>query len=108
MEAERTTTELAPGMEAVVYAPDTLVITDKDGQEFAVTGRNNEETTAFLKAFDEWLLHKNKRDLSDTLMNALWSEVERTFRDIPLSIQREFVSFKLLGVTLPGTGHNHN
>lgn len=102
-EFTRTTTELAPGMETVVYAGDTLVIEDKEGQEFAVTGRESEEVLSFLKAFDTWLTTKNAL-VQGVVLDAAYADMTKQFNSLPLRLQREMPSFKKLGIAVP---HRH-
>lgn len=98
---KRIATELMPGMETVVYAGDTLVITDNAGQEFAVSGRESEEVMKFLEAFDTWLTTKNAL-VSGVVLDAAYAEMTRLFNALPLRIQRSMPSFKRLGVSIPG------
>lgn len=102
-DGEKITQELSPGMEAIVYGGDTLVITDEKGQEFAVSGREREEVMDFLKAFDEWFYAKEK-GISAGVLDALWTMVRVKFLALPLGIQREMPSFKAMGVSV---GHGH-
>lgn len=100
-EFNRIATELGPGMETVVYSGDTLVITDKEGQEFAVTGRENDDVMEFLRAFDTWLTTKNALVLG-VVLDAAYADMTKRFNALPLRLQREMPSFKRLGVPIPG------
>jgi len=100
-EFNRITTELGPGMETVVYAGDTLVITDNEQQEFAVTGRESKEVMDFLVAFETWLLTKNAA-VTGVVLDAAEAEMSKKFNALPLRIQRELPSFKRVGVPIPG------
>jgi hypothetical protein len=94
------TSELAPGMETVVAAGDTLVITDSEGQEFAVTGRESEEVMDFLRSFDRWLTTKNAH-VEGLVLEAALADMTKKFNHLPMRLQRELPSFKTIGVTLP-------
>jgi hypothetical protein len=96
---------MAPGLEQVVYAGDTLVMKDNDGNEFAVSAKEGQATMDFLKAFDEWFMARERGGFSEGILLALWSEVKRTFNDLPMSIQRELPSIKHAGVVVPSYPH---
>lgn len=104
-ESQRKYSDLAPGLEQVIEAGDTLVMKDNEDNEFAVTAREHPDTLAFIKAFDDWLMVKNEGVLSMGVLGTLWSEVERTFRDLPMFVQRELSSFKKLGIAI--VSHDH-
>jgi hypothetical protein len=104
-EADKKYTDMAPGLEQVIEAGDTLVLRDNDENEFAVTAREREETMDFLKAFDEWFVAKNAERFSAGILDALWHEVSRTFNTLPMQIQRELPSFKSGGVIVRGHAH---
>jgi hypothetical protein len=83
--------DLAPGMERVVEAGETLVITDQNGQEFAVTGRESQELLAFLNEFDQWFtLVENK--VKGPATDAAWFKVKEAYHSLPARIQRELPS----------------
>lgn len=98
------TTELAPGMEAVVEAYETLVIRDNEGQEFAVSGRLDEKTLVFLRAFDSYMTTKNA-GVGGVVLDAAWADVDKSFHELTLPVQRELPSFKRLGLSVPGHRH---
>jgi hypothetical protein len=98
------TTSLAPGMETVVEAYETLVVTDREGQEFAVSGRLDEKTLIFLRSFDAYMTTKNA-GVAGVVLDAAWADVDKSFRDLALPVQRELPSFKRLGISVPGHRH---
>jgi hypothetical protein len=98
--------DMAPGLEQVIEAGDTLVLRDNDQHEFAVTARECTETMDFLKAFDEWFTAKQRGGFSMGILDALWNNVSITFNALPMRIQRDLPSFKAGGVLLKG-GHDH-
>lgn len=102
---EKVYSDMAPGMEQVIYAGDTLVMRDNDDNEFAVKAKEGEETMAFLVAFDEWFIAKEGGRFSPGILDALWHQVRETFNALPMSIQRELPSFKQGGVILGGHEH---
>lgn len=97
--------DLAPGLEQVIDAGDTLVMRDSDGNEFAVGAREHPDTMEFLKAFDEWFMAKEKGNFSAGVLDALWHNVRAKFNDLPMRVQRELPSMKNAGVLI--RGHNH-
>lgn len=97
--------DMAPGLEQVIEAGDTLVLRDNDQNEFAVSARERDETMAFLKAFDEWFTAKQAARFSPAILDALFAEVTRTFNELPMAIQRELPSFKTGGVIVRGHAH---
>lgn len=99
-----TTSDLAPGMETLIKAGDTLVVTDEKGQEFAVSGRESDEVMVFLRAFDLWLSTREKR-VTGLVLDGLYAEMTTAWKALPLRLQREMPSFKLLGVHVPGHDH---
>lgn len=92
-EAEQQGRSLAPGMEEIVRAGDSLIIRDSDGQEVAITARESEETMDFLKAFDEWF-HVKEGGLAPQLEPQLWTAVRSKFNALPMRLQRELPSLK--------------
>lgn len=102
---ERRYSDMAPGLEQVVFAGDTLVMRDNDGNEFAVKAKEAEETMAFLKSFDEWFTAKESARFSQGILDALWHDVRQRFNALPMSIQRELPSFKNGGIIV--RGHDH-
>lgn len=104
MEPPKHYTDMAPALEQTIYAGDTLVMRDNDGNEFAVSAREGWETMDFLKAFDEWLTAKEK-GLGPVIVDALWHQTKTKFNALPMRIQRELPSMKNVGVLL--RGHEH-
>lgn len=96
--------DLAPGMEQIIEAGDTLVIKDETGQEFAVTAREHPATMEFLKAFDQWFAAKEGNKES-AITDAYWFELKARLNNLPMHIQRQFPSFKQGGVVLRAHGH---
>jgi len=101
---EESMNSIAPGMERIVVAGETLVIQDEAGQEFAVTGRDSEEVMQFLQEFDRWftLVQKN---ITGAVLTAQWFAVKETFNNLPLRIQRELPSFAGGGVIVQPHSH---
>lgn len=95
---------LAPGMDYVCEAGETLVIQDGAGQELSITGRESPEVMEFLKAFDEWFFGKQRR-FSDGILAALWAQVQTTFNALPLRVQKELPSWTTIGVSV--RNHDH-
>lgn len=93
MEAPKRYSDMAPELEQTIYAGDTLVMRDNDGNEFAVSARESEETMAFIKAFDEWFAAKNK-GLGPVIVDALWHQTKAKFNALPMRVQRELPSMK--------------
>lgn len=98
---------ITPNMERVIQAGDTLVIQDKEGQEFAVSAREHEDTLAFLKTFDLWLTATKKRE-GKIVCDALFLGVEQKFNAIPMHIQRQLPSFKSGGVIIRDHLHGNS
>ncbi len=103
-EIPRHYSDMAPGMEQVVYAGDALVLRDNDGNEFSVIAREGEQTMEFIKAFDQWFTASNKLTLRQDIVEMLWLQVKAAFNALPMTIQRELPSFKEGGILLP---HQH-
>lgn len=95
---------LAPGMEEVIQAGDTLEITDANGQKIAVTAREADNTMAFLKAFDEWLMAK-ERVPAGHVLDAMWLGVKTTFNNLPMKVQLQLPSLKGGGVIVRNHSH---
>lgn len=103
MEAEGHPT-LAPGMTRVCHADETLVLTDNEGHEFAVEGREAESTMTFLKAFDMYFTAKES-NAQGIALDALWWEVKQKFNEMPMRVQKQLPSFSQGGVIL--RDHQH-
>jgi hypothetical protein len=88
---------IQPGMERIVESGETLEITDKDGQVFAVTCTEGPEVMAFLTSFDNW---KTMRDnaISGDVMRLQWNDLIDKFNRLPMRVQRALPSFKTLGI----------
>lgn len=95
---------IAPNMERVVEAGETLVITDSEGQEFAVTGREAPETMEFLKAFDEWFSSLNQ-GIGGPVLDALFFKTKEAFNNLPMRLQRELPSIRRAGISI--ANHKH-
>ena len=88
---------IQPGMEQLIEAGDTLEITDKDGQVFAVTAIEGTAVMDFFKCFDTWLtMHRAK--VQGPVMETAFGNVLDRFNHLPLRVQRELPSWKDLGV----------
>lgn len=105
MAAEEPKKSLAPELEEVVQAGDTLIIRDNNNKEFAITGRDSDEVIDFFKAFDEWLSAQQTGTLAPELIAQLWKIVIGKFRALPDRIQWQLPSYKNMGLTVPGHTH---
>lgn len=103
----RTYSDMAPGVEQVVYAGDTLVMRDNDGNEFAIQSKEHPDTLDFIKAFDAWLMVKQSGDgaPNNVVLDALWASVQLAYNNLPMQIQTQLPSFARAGVPL--AGHDH-
>lgn len=95
---------LAPGMTRVCHADETLVLTDNEGNEFAVEGREAESTMTFFKAFDEFFTARES-NVAGLSLDALWYAVKEAFNALPMRVQRQLPSFAQGGVIL--RSHEH-
>lgn len=101
---KRPSREVTPGMEEVIQAGDSMEIQDREGQTFVVTAREHEKTIAFLDAFDQWLIAKEKVT-NKPLLDTYYAAVIATFYNLPNHILRQLPSYKTRGVILPGHQH---
>ncbi len=100
-EMQQRYSDMAPGMDQVVQAGDTLVMRDNDGNEFSISGRLDDATLAFLKAFDEWF-HANRAParLHQDILAAMHARMVTAFNDLPMWLQQELPSFRAGGIVL--------
>lgn len=88
---------LAPELEEVVKAGDTLVITDSKGKEFAITGRDSDEVIEFCVAFDDWLSARNSGvPITEPLLQSLMTLAISKFNELPNRIVWQMPSYKAL------------
>lgn len=104
MAAEESKT-IAPELEEVVEAGDTLIITDAKGQQFAITGRDSEDVIEFCKAFDTWLSARNLGNVQGPVLDSLFTLAVTRFKSLPDRIQWQLPSYRSPGIILPGHGH---
>lgn len=95
---------IAVGATRSIEAGDTLVVRDRNGQEFAVEGKESEVVMDFLKAFDTWYT-VSKVKTQGPVLGALWSDVVRLWNCLPPRVVREMPSFKSAAIGLRTHSH---
>lgn len=103
--SEKEVRTLLPGMSDVVKAGDTLVITATDGGEISIKGEESDEVMMLLKSLDDYIVARNA-NINEGIVKAMWSEVMRTFHNLPNELLRQLPSSTRAGITVPAP-HNH-
>ena len=102
---DRQYSDMAPGLTQAVHSGDELVMRDNDGNEFSVKAIIDPKTMEFLKAFDEWYVLKQSGPVSSGIIDALWSNVQKAYRDLPGYVVRDLPSIKNAGTRVQGHSH---
>lgn len=90
---------MKPKMSKVIEAGETLIIRDSEGEEIAVEARHSKSVVEFLSAFDD-LLVAERRGITGDVLAGIKLKVERSFANLPMSIQRELPSYRTMAARL--------
>jgi hypothetical protein len=102
VEVPRTSSNLAPGMNLVVIAGQYYTITDINGNDTGVEGRDDPLTLAFIHAYDEWhTAMKFLGGMGSPQERSARYRLDQMFEALPKRIKDDLPS-RRSGLVIPG------
>lgn len=100
---------VAPGMTQPIEAGQQYTITDTEGQELLLEGRDDPLVIEFLHAFDHFLLvDRTMPEDAHSIHDAAWKTVREKWEALPMRIVNELPSVRAGGIVIPGqVSHDH-
>lgn len=94
--------DLAPGMTQVVEAGERYVITDNEGKELELVGRDDPLVIEFLHAFDSWFAVRKALGAENETAERAWQVVMEKWQTLPNRLVLDFPTIKAGGISVPG------
>jgi hypothetical protein len=83
---------LAPGMSMTVYPGEEYTLTDNQGKDLQILGRDDDTLIAFVKAFYDWKLAATQHGPESYQARRAWYLVEEVYKSLPARVVKQLRS----------------